>query len=42
MKDIHGNLLKKPIAGTKIEVMATYLDHTQWPSPISIPDLTDW
>jgi len=23
-------------------VIATYLDHTQWPSPISIPDLTDW
>lgn len=42
MKDIHENLLTSSVATTKIEIMATYLDHDQYPSPIGIADLTDW
>lgn len=25
-----------------VAIMADYVDHTDWPSPISIPDAADW
>lgn len=42
MRDIYNSkqIMKQP--DTTIEILASYLDHDDWPSPISIPDLNDW
>jgi hypothetical protein len=43
MVDIYGNLLvASSTTNTTIDIMATYLDHNDWPSPIGIADFTNW
>ena len=41
-KDIYGNLEISSYDTTEIEIIAEYVDHINWPSPIGIPDITNW
>lgn len=38
--DIYSNAMS--LADERIEILAEYQDHTEWPSPIGIPDLQNW
>lgn len=42
MVDIYGNLLIDGNAETEVEILATYENHSNWPSPIGIVDLENW
>jgi hypothetical protein len=42
-RDIHSNLIKIEMADTVIEVLAAYVDHNAWLSPLAgVSDLADW
>lgn len=41
-RDIYGNLRTKPLNTTEIYILAEYVNNLDWPSPIGIPDISNW
>ena len=43
-RDIYNNLHYQTLSDddVKVDILATYVNHNEWPSPISIADSTDW
>jgi len=41
-KDMYGNLRTVNDADTEVEIIAEYINHAAWPSPIGVADLTNW
>jgi hypothetical protein len=42
MNDLYGNLIMDHRDNTTIKIIATYINHNNWTSVISVPDLTNW
>lgn len=40
--DIYGNMRTSSINGTDVYIMAEYVNHNSWGSPIGIPDISNW
>ena len=42
MVDIYGNLLISGNEESEVDIIANLIDSNSWPSPIAIPNLTNW
>jgi hypothetical protein len=42
MIDIYGNTEVSSISGTSVTILASYVDHNTWVSPIGVSDITNW
>ena len=40
--DVYGNRIYKSYKGTKVTIKAAYIDNLAYPSPLGLPDITNW